>query len=183
MLLKFERVSTQDSWFLKTLREHYTGSRGAPYGKKLGYIVFADDDEPIAALGLGEPTFKLAARRRLGLEDGRPLPYTVNNFLYRRVSNLGPSGSHLLRTWHEIASDDWETRYGWRPVHWETLVDPAHVPGSVPGLSYLRIGYRQLGMTTGRTVRRPTHGRREWADGPQRLVLYRGPLVRRSEVS
>ena len=64
---------------------------------------------------------------------------------------------------------------------WLTLVEPASVASVVPGACFRRAGYRSLGMTTGRTARRPagsTHGARVWSDGTPKLVLYRGPLAR-----
>ena len=80
-----------------------------------------------------------------------------------------------------MASAEWETAFGWAPVHWLTLVDPASVASVVPGACFRRAGYRSLGMTTGRTARRPagsTHGARVWSDGTPKLALYRGPLAR-----
>jgi hypothetical protein len=80
-----------------------------------------------------------------------------------------------------VASAEWLTAFGWSPVHWLTLVDPASVLSKVPGACFRRAGYRSLGLTTGRTARRPagsTHGARVWSDGTPKLVLYRGPMVR-----
>ena len=75
----------------------------------------------------------------------------------------------------------WNMRYlGWS-LHWLTLVEPASVASVVPGACFRRAGYRSLGMTTGRTARRPagsTHGARVWSDGTPKLALYRGPLAR-----
>jgi hypothetical protein len=141
------------------------------------------EGEPLAVFGLGEPAYKLAPRRRLGLHDARPAPGTVCCFIYRRVLDRGPSGSELVRAWHIEAADAWRARYGWTPEHWETLVLPSAVASEVPGACFRRAGYRSLGMTTGRTARRPpgsTHGLRVWSDGTPKLVLYRGPLARRA---
>jgi hypothetical protein len=170
---------------LAAIRAHYTGSRGAPPGKKLGWRAFDGSGRVLAYLGLGEPAFKLAPRRRLGLEDARPALHTVSVWLYRRVdcveNRARVSGSELLGAWHPVAAADWEVRYGWAPEHWETMVGAEHVASVVPGACFRRAGYRALGLTTGRSARRPpgsTHGPRVWSDGPARLVLYRGPLAR-----
>ena len=168
--------STWDPALVEAIRGHYTGSRGAPFGKKMAWKV-GD-----AFIGLGEPSFKLAPRRRLGLEDARPLEHTVSQFIFRRLAPYGPwRGSDLLKAWHEVCEDHWEARYGWRPVHFETMVDPECVASKVPGACYRRAGYRSLGLTTGRGASRPaghTHGARVWGETSPKLVLYRGPLHR-----
>lgn len=94
--------------------------------------------------------------------------------------------SQILRAWHSIAEVDWAERYGWVPVHWETMIGPDTMPGRDAhtgplGACFRRAGYRPLGMTTGRSARRPagsTHGPRVWSDSEPKLVLYRGPLPR-----
>jgi len=179
MSLAFVPVSTWDPAFVSEIRAHYPGSRGAPPGKKQAWRV-EWGGEPIAWIGLGEPAFKLAARRALGISDARPLASTVCCFIYRRVRPEGPTGRDLLRAWHARAASDWSQRYGWSPVHWETLVLPSAVPGSVPGYCFRRAGYREIGATTGRGACRPEHGRRVWGPTQPKVVLYRGPLPRLS---
>lgn len=135
-------------------------------------------------IGLGEPSFKLAPRRSLGLDDARPMPMTVCNFIYRLDAKGIVSASKILVAWHKVASLDWSKQYGWEPEHWETMVDPNEVgnrPDHVAGYCFRRSGYRSLGMTTGRSARRPpghTRGPRVWCDANPKLVLYRGPLHR-----
>jgi hypothetical protein len=130
--------------------------------------------------------FNLRDRRRLGIADARPLPHTVCNFIYRLDAEGGVLASDILKQWHSVAARDWSARYGWMPEHWETLVDPAEVAstGSTnPGACFRRAGYRSLGLTTGRSARRPpgaTHGARVWSDATKKLVLYRGPLDRKA---
>lgn len=180
--------STWEPAFVEAIRAHYTKSRGAPFGKKLGWEIL-EDGKHRGWLGLGEPAFKLAPRRRLGLTDARPLLHTVNNFIYRLDVETDEDGgatraSVILKAWHVVAAADWAAEYGWTPVHWETLVDPEEVKSTgstVPGACYRRAGYRSLGMTTGRGASRPagnTHGPRVWGDKPPKLVFYRGPLAR-----
>lgn len=181
MMIGFvEMSSTWEPDFVAAIREHYTGSAGAPPGKKASWRVL-DGGRHRGWIGLGEPAYKLAPRRRLGLGDARPLPDTVSCFIFR-LDAPGPSlASAILRAWHPIASSAWDARYGSRPVHWETLVDPEQVTSLIPGACFRRAGYRSLGMTTGRSARRPpgaTHGPRVWVDASPKLVLYRGPLPR-----
>jgi len=182
--VNFELVSTWDPGFVAAIRAHYTRSRGAPPGKKLAWRVFVDSAH-FGWIGAGEPAFKLAPRRRLGLADARPAERTVSNFIFRVDGGGGARSSEVLRAWLVELGRAWELRYGWRPEHVETLVDPDEVgrgaQGHVAGYCFRRAGFRALGMTTGRSARRPpgsTHGARVWASSTPKLVLYWGPLAR-----
>jgi len=178
-VLNIEKLkSTWDPVFVAAIRRHYTGSRGAPPGKKLAWTI-REDGVVRGFIGLGEPAYKLAPRRRLALADARPLPRTVCCFIFRLESEGATKASSILRAWHSVAAQDWESRYGWWPVHWETLIGQGDQCN--PGACFRRVGYRSLGYTTGRGARRPkgnTHGPRVWGDTTPKLVLYRGPLHR-----
>lgn len=182
-MIEFKLLSARDSRFVAALRSHYTRSGGAPYGKKICMEIF-EDGQHRGWIGLGEPSFKLSPRRRLGLEDARPLPQTVCCFVYR-LDAPGPSrASAILDAWHPVASRWWEIAYHWTPLHWETMIDPTRIREQLnPGACFRAVGYRSLGMTTGRSARRPEgHGKgspRLWVDDTPKLVLYRGPLHRR----
>lgn len=178
MGITFVAVSTWDREFVAAIRRHYTGSRGAPVGKKLAWRI-EEEGRVVGWIGLGEPSFKLAPRRRLGLLDARPLPFTVSNFIYRLEGPREAEASAILRLWHPVAAAEWLRRYGWSPVHWESMVGQGDAAN--PGACFRRAGYRRLGMTTGRSARRPagsTHGARVWGDAPPKIVFYRGPLPR-----
>ncbi len=177
----FMPISTWDPWFVKAIREHYTESAGAPPGKKQAWRIH-EDGIVVGWIGLGEPAYALSPRRRLGIADIRPLPQTVCCFIYRVVvprSQRVLSSGDLLRLWHGPAAADWSRRYGWEPVHWETMVSQGDAKNL--GACFKRAGYRSLGWTTGRGARRPaghSRGPRVWGDTEKRLVLYRGPLAR-----
>ena len=176
--VRFETVSTWDPGLRAAIRRHYTGSRGAPPGRKLGWLII-EDDRAVGWIGLGEPAYKLAPRRRLGLADIRPLPATTCCFIYRLEGPRQASAGDILRAWHPVAADGWEARYGERPVHWETMVGQGDTANL--GACFRRAGWRPLGWTTGRGAIRPpgaTHSARIWVDRPPKLVLYRGPLAR-----
>jgi len=173
-------ASTWNSDFIAAIKRHYTGSSGPPPGKKLAWRI-VEDGVVRGFIGLGEPAFKLAPRRRLGIETARPLERTVCCFIFRLEAPGASKASAILKAWHEQAALDWLVRYGWMPEHWETLVDASVVAGSVPGACFRSSGYRSLGETTGRSARRPpghTHGPRVWGNATPKLVLYRGPLAR-----
>ncbi len=186
--LTFLPISTWDKDFVAAVKRHYTGSAGAPPGKKIAYAIYEQKGEGPGAgrvvgwIGLGEPPFKLAPRRALGIADARPLPQTVCCFIYRLEGARDIPASEILDAWHPVAARDWKDRYGWEPIHWETMVGQGAEGNH--GACFKRAGYRTLGLTTGRTARRPpgsTHGARVWGDGTAKLVLYRGPLARVAE--
>lgn len=182
-LIRFELCSTWAPDFVEAIHRHYTASRGAPPGKKLAWRIF-EGEVLRGYIGLGEPAYKLAPRRRLGLADARPLPGTVCNFIFRLEQPGKVLASEILRLWHPIAERDWTIRYDQPIEHWETLCQPGATRSEVVGACFRcfrKAGYRSLGLTTGRSARRPpgnTHGPRVWADAPPKLVLYRGPLAR-----
>jgi hypothetical protein len=183
--VSFRRLdSTWEPAFITAIQAHYTKSSGPPPGKKMAWEI-REDGVHRGWIGLGEPPFKLSPRRRLGITDARPLAHTVCDFIYRldgdERDDSSSRASAILRLWHAAAAD-WADKYGWAPVHWETMVDPEAVQSTVPGACYRRAGYRSLGLTTGRGAVRPTGaGRgspRIWVDKTPKLVLYRGPLAR-----
>ena len=111
--------------------------------------------------------------------------HTVSCFIYRIEEPRVPEGkreaqsSEILKAWHEEADQSWRRRYGWVPIHYETMIGKGVAKNL--GACFRRAGYRSLGWTTGRTARRPagnTHGPRVWSDSTPKLVLYRGPLAR-----
>ncbi len=176
-------VSTWAPEFVACIRRHYTNSAGAPPGKKLA-VEITEDGRVIGFAGYGEPTFKLAARRRLGLSSGRPLPHTVNNFILRLEGERRAKTSEIIGVVEEAVAAEWRRRWGWCPEHWETMVGQGDAQN--PGACFKRAGYRRLGLTTGRTARRPagsTHGPRVWSDSAPKIVLYRGPLARLSTLA
>lgn len=185
--ISFDECSTWASDFRGAVLRHYTGSKGAPVGKKQGWRIYEHVGRItnlIGWIGLGEPSYKLAPRRRLGLQDARPLDHTVNNFIYRLEGARLTSAREILRQWMPVASACWERRYGWRPVHWESMVGQGDA--KVLGACFRGARWRRLGWTTGRTARRQTgnaHGKRVWSDAPPKLVFYFGPLAREPEKS
>lgn len=184
----FLPVSTWDREFRASLREHYSASEGAPPGKKIAWRILIGGHH-YGWIGLGEPTFALAARRAIGLPTHPPQPLTVGCFIYRveadKETREGVKSSAVLRDWHVTAGREWNTRYGFVPLHWETMVDAAQVESEVAGACFRRAGYRHIGDTTGRGARRPaghTQGARVWGPTAIRQVFYRGPLARISKL-
>jgi len=99
------------------------------------------------------------------------LPFVINNsrflvFPWVRVPHLA---SHVLGLLARQVREDWQARWGYRPVLMETFVDPAHHRG----VCYRAAGWRVLGETTGGGLRLRGHSYRT----SPKLVLAR-PLVR-----
>lgn len=124
----------------------------------LGCLLFAG-----AAKSLGERDRFVGWSRS---ERLRNLGYVVNNtrflvFPWVRVKNLA---SHALGQAARRLGDDWQRRWGYRPVLLETFVDPAFYDGTC----YLAANWLYLGMTTG-------HGRarrgRSYTTTPKKIFV------------
>lgn len=105
----------------------------------LGCLLFAG-----AAKSLGERDRFIGWSRS---ERLRNLGYVVNNtrflvFPWVKVKNLA---SHALGQAGRRLSDDWQRRWGYRPVLMETFVDPERYDGTC----YKAANWLYLGMTTG----------------------------------
>jgi len=130
------------------------------YKKPFGYPMRYFLDSGVHRLGcilLSGPAKALGARDRwIGWEDRqrlRNLPWLVNNsrfliFPWVEVANLA---SHVLGQLARRVGDDWQMRWGYRPVLLETFVDPAHFHGGC----YRAAGWELLGRTTGEGLVRP----------------------------
>jgi len=83
------------------------------------------------------------------------LPWVVNNqrlllFPWVRVPHLV---SHVLGQLARRVQEDWEARWGYRPVLMETFVDPVHYRG----VGYRAAGWLLLGESSGKGIRRGQH--------------------------
>ncbi len=89
--------------------------------------------------------------RWIGWSDAQrrqALPYVVNNsrFLILPWVHVADLASHLLARCARQLPQDWEARYGVRPLLLETLVDPARFRGTC----YRAANWLCLGETVGR---------------------------------
>jgi hypothetical protein len=112
---------------------------------RLGCVVLSG---PAKALGARERWIGWNERQRL-----KNLPWVLNNsrfllFPWVAVANLA---SHVLGQLARRVGDDWEARWGYRPLLLETFVDPARFRGSC----YRAAGWELLGRTTGEGLVRP----------------------------
>jgi hypothetical protein len=100
------------------------------------------------ALGARERWIGWNDRQRL-----KNLPWVVNNsrFLILPWVDVANLASHVLGQLARRVGEDWEVRWGYRPLLLETFVDPAHFQGSC----YRAAGWALLGRTTGEGLVRP----------------------------
>jgi len=153
---------------------HYLG-RGPLCGAQLRYLVRSERHGVVGALAFSSAVPRLRARdewigwsRRA--RDGN-LARVVGNTRFVipetvRVPNLA---SHVLSLAARRLADDWEARYGVRPVLLETFVDPARFTGAC----YRAANWTHVGQSAGRALPFP-NGRR--SSGPKDIYLL--PLTR-----
>ncbi len=136
-------------------RYHPLGYR-RPFGYPMRYFMESDRGK------LGCLLFSGAAKS-LGTRD-RWIGWTEAQRL-QRLAWVVDLSRHLVFPWVEIRNlsshvlglvcrqiaEDWENRWGYRPVLLETFVDPRQHEGS----SYKGAGWEQLGMTSGEGLVRP----------------------------
>ena len=132
-------------------RYHYLGYKPLP-GAQLRYFVQAADGLLLVLLGCGAAAWKTAPRDRFVGWDAptrqRNLPLVVNHARYLilpwiRIPSLV---SHLLACLQRQLPDDWQQRYGLRPVLLETFCETPRLAGTC----YRAANWIHLGQTQGR---------------------------------
>lgn len=145
-----------------------------PFGYRMSYFVDSGAGK-VGCLLLGGAAKAMGARDRwIGWSDRarlRNLAWVVGNsrfliFPWVEVKNLA---SHVLGLLARRVGEDWERRWGYRPVLLESFVDPMHYGGSC----YKAAGWTWVGMSSGEGLVRP--GAR-YTTTPKRIFLK--PLER-----
>jgi hypothetical protein len=145
----------EDLWNEYVERYHPLGYK-KPFGYWARYFI-ESGGHWLGCILLGGAAKALTARDRwIGWSDRQRLanlPWVVNNsryliFPWVEVANLA---SHALAQLARRVADDWEARWGYRPLLLETFVDPAHFQGSC----YRAAGWALLGRTSGEGLVRP----------------------------
>ncbi len=134
-------------------RYHYLRFR-VPFGANLRYLVRSErkPGEYLACLLFSSPAWKMAPRDAwIGWNDEqrrRNLQYIVSNsrFLVLPWISIRGLASKILSLAARQLPEDWQIRYGYRPLLLETLVDPARFRGT----SYRAANWIHLGRTQGR---------------------------------
>ncbi len=116
-------------------RYHYLRYKPLP-GAQLRYFVHAADGLLLALLGCGAAAWKTAPRDRfVGWDPAtrqRNLPLVVNHARYLILPwiRLPSLASHLLACLQRQLPDDWQQRYGMRPVLLETFCETPRFQGT-----------------------------------------------------
>lgn len=136
-------------------RYHNLGYR-RPFGNWLKYFISAEGERLGCILISGASkalyhrdnwiSWSLAQRRH-------NLPWIINNsryliFPWVQIPHLA---SHALGQLARRVAQDWEKRWGYRPVLMETFIDPQQYSGTC----YRAAGWEDLGMTSGEGIIRP----------------------------
>jgi hypothetical protein len=155
-------------------RYHYLGC-GVPFGASLRYQV-RHGDQDLACLLWTSPAWKMQARDEwIGWSDQQRrhnLQSIVNNgrFLVLPWVRVKGLASKILAISARRVPRDWETRYGYRPLLLETLVDTTRFRGTC----YRAANWIHVGQTAGRGRMDREHK----ADGHAVKDIYVYPLMR-----
>lgn len=143
-------------WNETIARYHYLGYSPLA-GSQSRYFVFAGERQ-VALLSFGASAWKLAARERfIGWPDEarqRNLHLVVNNARFLILPWIQSKGlaSKILSLIQRQLPNDWQARYGFRPVLMETFVEtPRH-----RGTCYQAANWIKVGQTAGRGKKCPT---------------------------
>ncbi len=151
--LAFDLVRQRDDsrlWNEYIQRYHYLGYKTLP-GAQLRYFVRADQ-KPLALLGFGASAWQCAPRDQfIGWSHERRernLHLIVNNarFLILPWIKSKNLASKILAIAAQQLPDDWQRRYGYRPVLMETFVEKNRFTGTC----YKAANWTYVGQTKGR---------------------------------
>jgi hypothetical protein len=144
-------------WNEYMARYHYLGYT-ALSGSQMRYNLFAGD-ELLALLSFGASAWRLAARDQfIGWSEAqrlKNLPLVVNNARFLILPWIQSKGlaSKILSLVSRQLPEDWQQRYGYRPVLLESFVEsPRH-----RGTCYKAANWVRVGQTVGRGKKCPVH--------------------------
>jgi hypothetical protein len=155
ILLKQVDRKNERLWNEYVDRHHPLGYK-KPFGYWMRYFI-ESGPHLLGCILLAGASKALSAREQwIGWTEKqrlRNLPWVVNNsrfliFPWVEVTHLA---SHVLGRLVRQLADDWEMRWGFRPILLETFVDPRHFAGTC----YKAAGWELLGRTTGEGMVRP----------------------------
>ncbi|RPJ03120.1 MAG: DUF4338 domain-containing protein [Chloroflexi bacterium] len=160
--LRLELVQTAQAkaWYRALMEQHhylgYTPSAGA----QLRYLIWAEDFLA-GGLGFGAAAWSIASRDRwigwTAAQRQRQLHLLVNNhrFLLLPWLRIPNAGSCVLGRVGRQLTQDWEKRYGYRPVLLESFVEQERFSGR----SYQTANWICVGQTQGRGKLEKQHSR------------------------
>ena len=141
-------------------RYHYLGHQNLP-GAQLRYLFYSSDQRLLGAIGFGAAAWKLGPRDRwigwTAEQRRRGLDLVLNNarFLIGPWVRVAHLAGHLLSQCLRRVPEDFQQRYGWRPVLLESFVESRFA-----GCCYRAANWICLGPTQGRGKKgvHPVHG-------------------------
>jgi hypothetical protein len=154
--LRLASAPEEENLWNEYLERYHPLGYKKPFGYWARYFIESGEHR-LGCILLSGPAKALTARDRwIGWSDRQRLanlPWVVNNsrfliFAWVEVANLA---SHVLAQLARRVGDDWEARWGYRPLLLETFVDPVHFRGSC----YRAAGWTLLGRTSGAGLVRP----------------------------
>ena len=159
-------------WNEYVSRYHYLGYQ-QPFGCTLRYFITSERGLLGCLLFSGAAKALRARDQWLGWtteQRRRNLGYVINNsrflvFPWVRVKNLA---SHVLGQVVRRLGDDWQQRWGYRPVVVETFVDQEYYAGTC----YRAANWLYLGQTTGTGLARKG---KSYTSSPKQILVL--PLV------
>ncbi len=154
-------------------RYHYLGYK-KPIGFRLRYFVRSEAGVLGCVLLAGAAKSIGVRDRWIGWTDGqrlRNLAWVVSNtrFVIFPWVTVKCLASHVLALVARRVGDDYEDRWGFRPMLMETFVDPERFQGTC----YRAAGWVELGRTTGEGLRRRG---KKYATTPK--IIFARPLVK-----
>ena len=172
-----ESRSESQLWTELIERYHYLAHR-VPVGANLRYLVRSkrSGEQVLACLLWSSPAWKMAPRDQwIGWNDAQKaqnLQLVVNNgrFLILPWVRVRGLASKILGQCAHQLPDDWEARYGYRPLLLETLVDARRFRGTC----YRAANWIYIGQTQGRGRMDREH--RTYGLAPKDIYVY--PLCR-----
>ena len=173
-LVLVEGKAESRRWREQMERYHYLGCR-VPFGANLRYWVRHRDQE-LACLLWTSPAWKMQARDAwIGWSDEQRrchLQSIVNNGRFLILPGVRVKGlaSKILALSARQVPHDWESRYGYRPLLLETLVDATRFRGTC----YRAANWIHVGQTAGRG----RMDRQHEVSGRTVKSIYVYPLVR-----
>lgn len=180
LLRRVENTALSSLWNQFIERYHYLKFR-VPFGANLRYLVESQrhPGQYLACLLFSSPAWRMAPRDLwIGWSDRERqsnLQYIVCNsrFLILPWVSVRGLASKILSLAARQLPQDWERRYGYRPLLMETLVDTARFKGTC----YRAANWARLGQTKGRGRMDRTHQ----ADGSAVKDIYMYPLCRNAQ--
>lgn len=154
--LLFRPINTGDDstlWNELIERYHYLGYKPLP-GAQIRYLIFGDS-HLLAAMGFGAAAWALAPRDRFvgwtARQRKRNLHLVVNNarFLILPWVTSHNLASRILAGIAVQLPQDWQKRYGYKPVLFETFVEQRRFRGTC----YRAANWTHVGQTQGRGKR------------------------------